>query len=39
VPLTLAVCLVLTAAATLAGGIWPSAWLDAAREGMRALFS
>jgi NADH-quinone oxidoreductase subunit N len=39
VPVTLAVCLILTAAATLAGGIWPSAWLDAAREGMRALFS
>jgi NADH-quinone oxidoreductase subunit N len=39
VPVTLAVCLILTAAATLAGGIWPGAWLEAAREGVRALFS
>jgi NADH-quinone oxidoreductase subunit N len=39
VPVTLAVCLIVTAAATLAGGIWPGLWLDAAMEGIRALFS
>jgi NADH-quinone oxidoreductase subunit N len=39
VPVTLAICLILTAAATLAGGIWPNAWLEAARAGVQALFS
>jgi len=39
VPVTLAACLIVTAAATLAGGIWPGAWLDAVRAGVQALFS
>jgi len=39
VPITLAACLIVTAAATLAGGIWPGALVDAVRAGMQALFS
>ncbi|HEX5031049.1 MAG TPA: NADH-quinone oxidoreductase subunit N [Candidatus Eisenbacteria bacterium] len=39
VPWTLAICLLIAAVATLGPGLWPSAWIDAAREGMRALFS
>jgi NADH-quinone oxidoreductase subunit N len=38
-PVTLALVLVVTAAATLWPGLFPSAWLDAAREGVKALFS
>jgi NADH-quinone oxidoreductase subunit N len=39
VPVTLAFCLLVTAAGTLIVGLWPGPWLDAAREGIRALFS
>jgi NADH-quinone oxidoreductase subunit N len=39
IPLTLALVLLVAAAGTLWPGIWPNAWLDAAREGMKALFS
>jgi NADH-quinone oxidoreductase subunit N len=39
VPITLALVLLVTAAATIGPGLWPSAWLDAAREGILSLFS
>jgi NADH-quinone oxidoreductase subunit N len=39
VPLTLAVVLLVTSVATLWPGIFPGAWLDVAKEGVRALFS
>ena len=39
VPLTLALVLLVTAAATIGPGIWPGSWLDAAREGILSLFS
>jgi len=39
IPLTLAICLLIAAVATLGPGLWPSGLIDAAREGMRALFS
>jgi NADH-quinone oxidoreductase subunit N len=38
-PVTLAVVLLVTAFGTLWLGLFPSAWLDAAREGVRAMFS
>jgi NADH-quinone oxidoreductase subunit N len=39
IPLSLALCLLIATIGTLGPGLWPSVWLDAAREGMRALFS
>ena len=39
VPVTLALVLLVTAAATLWPGLFPGTWLDAAREGVKALFS
>jgi NADH-quinone oxidoreductase subunit N len=39
IPLSLALCLLIATVGTLGPGLWPSVWLDAAREGMRALFS
>jgi len=39
VPITLAVVLVVTAAGTLLPGIWPAGLFEAARDGVRALFS
>src|SRR6267142_698050 len=39
VPVTLALVLLITAAATLWPGLFPGTWLDAAREGVKALFS
>jgi len=39
IPLTLAICLLIAAVATLGPGLWPAGLIDAAREGMRALFS
>ncbi len=39
VPIGVGVTLLVTAAATLVGGILPGQWFDAAREGIRALFS
>jgi NADH-quinone oxidoreductase subunit N len=39
VPATLALVLLVTAAATLWPGLFPGAWLDAAREGVKALLS
>jgi NADH-quinone oxidoreductase subunit N len=38
-PLALAAVLLITAAGTLWPGLFPGAWIDAAREGMKALFS
>ena len=39
VPIALALCLLIAMVGTLGPGLWPTWWLDAAREGMRALFS
>jgi NADH-quinone oxidoreductase subunit N len=39
IPVGIAVTLVITAVATLGAGIFPGAWFEAAREGIRALFS
>ena len=39
VPVTLALVLLVTAAATLWPGLFPGTWIDAAREGVKALFS
>ena len=39
VPVTLGFVLLVTAIGTLWYGIFPNAWLEAAREGMKALFS
>jgi NADH-quinone oxidoreductase subunit N len=39
VPLALALCLLIATVATLGPGLWPSGLMEAAREGMRALFS
>lgn len=39
VPLAIAVALFVTSAATLGVGVFPGQWIDAAREGVRALFS
>jgi len=39
IPIPLAAALVVTAVATLFVGIFPGQWIDAAREGVRALFS
>ena len=39
IPIGVGASLVITAAATLVGGILPGRWFDAAREGIRALFS
>jgi len=39
VPVTLAVVLLVTAAGTLWPGLFPAAWLDAARQGIQSLFS
>jgi NADH-quinone oxidoreductase subunit N len=39
VPMAIGVALVVTAVATLGFGIFPGAWIEAARQGVRALFS
>jgi NADH-quinone oxidoreductase subunit N len=39
VPLALALVLIVTAAGTLLPGLWPSGLFEAARDGVRALFS
>jgi NADH:ubiquinone oxidoreductase subunit 2 (subunit N) len=39
IPIALALCLLIAAVGTLGPGIWPAGLIDAAREGMRALFS
>jgi NADH-quinone oxidoreductase subunit N len=39
VPAAIAVALIVTAAATLFAGVFPGQWIEAAKQGVRALFS